>query len=254
MSEHQREMKAARIEDVQARGKIHRLLEVLPAELRAEMNAIWQSCRYVPGDVLIEDGEEAERIGFVSDGILAMAKTLTDNHRHIIGLITPSDMFGRAFNGPSGYRIEALSDGEVLTCDRRKFEDILSRSPEAERLFLLSLLDELDAAREWVMVLGSTKVVERLASLLLILSRHKYRTQGKEAASGLLLRLHLHIKRVDIAHLLGTSPESLSRSFHQLERKGAIRLVTPYDIEICDLAMLTEISGNAMLMNDPVSV
>lgn len=250
MSEHQRQMKPARIENVQARGKVHRLLEVLPPDLREEMNAIWQSFRFSPGDVLIEDGEEAQRIGFVSDGVLAMAKTLTDNHRHIIGLITPADMFGRAFNGPSGYRIEALSDGEVLTCERRKFEDILSRSPEAERLFLLSILDELDAAREWVMVLGSTKVVERLASLLLILSRHKYRAKGKDASIDTLLQLHLHIKRVDIAHLLGTSPESLSRSFHQLEHMGAIRLVTPYDIEIANRAILTEISGNALLMSE----
>ncbi|WGT49886.1 Crp/Fnr family transcriptional regulator [Thioclava nitratireducens] len=250
MNEHSKSGKRIEIEGVVAQGKLQRLLDALPPELRTEMIPLWQSIRFAPGDVLIEDGEVADRIGFVADGFLAMSKTLQDRHRHIIGLITPSDMFGRAFNGPSGYRIEALSDGAVLTCDRQKFEAILARSHAAERLFLLSILDELDAAREWVMVLGSSKVVERLASLLIILSRHKYRTLESCARDNIRLGLHIHIKRVDIAHLLGTSPESLSRAFHELEREGAIRIVTPYDIEISNLGTLVDISGNSLEMRD----
>ncbi|PFG63619.1 CRP/FNR family transcriptional regulator [Thioclava sp. ES.031] len=250
MNEHSKAGEPIELEGVLAQGKLQRLLNALPPDLRTEMLPLWQIIRFSPGDVLIEDGEVADRIGFVTDGFLAMSKTLQDRHRHIIGLITPSDMFGRAFNGPSGYRIEALSGGAVLTCDRQKFEAIISRSHEAERLLLLSILDELDAAREWVMVLGSSKVVERLASLLIILSRHKYRTPEGTAHEPVQLRLHIHIKRVDIAHLLGTSPESLSRAFHQLERRGAIRLVTPYDIELADLAALIDISGNSLEMRD----
>ncbi len=250
MNEHPKPGQPVEIEGVVARGKLQRLLDALPQDLRDEMIPLWQSIRFSPGDVLIEDGEVADRIGFVTDGFLAMSKTLQDRHRHIIGLITPSDMFGRAFNGPSGYRIEALSDGAVLTCDRQRFEAILGRSHEAERLFLLSILDELDAAREWVMVLGSSKVVERLASLLIILSRHKYRAPEGTAHAPVQQNLHIHIKRVDIAHLLGTSPESLSRAFHQLEREGAIRIVTPYDIEIAKLETLIEISGNSLEMRD----
>jgi CRP/FNR family transcriptional regulator len=157
-----------------ANGKLQRLLDALPPDLRLEMEGMWEYRTLSAGAVVIEDGQEAERIGYVLDGVLVMVKELSDGRRHIIGLLTPYDMFGRAFNGASGYRIEALTDTQVLTCNRVQFEHLITRSIEAEQLFLRNLLDELDAAREWVIALGGAKVVQRLASLLLILSRHKF--------------------------------------------------------------------------------
>jgi cAMP-binding proteins - catabolite gene activator and regulatory subunit of cAMP-dependent protein kinases len=247
MTEHQRQVTSSALEGRAANGKMQRLLDALPADLRNDMLAIWEREKVPVGHILIEENAEAERIGFVLDGLLAMVKTLPDGRRHIIGLLTPADLFGRAFNGKSGYRIEALTDAELLTCPRTPFEELLTRSPEAERLFLLNVLDELDAAREWVMVLGSGKVVQRVASLLLILCRHK--VQGAIAPRA-PINLHIQLKRVDIAHLLGTSPESLSRSFKQLERDGIIAINTPYNMDVLDLCELTEAVGNALLIED----
>ncbi len=233
-----------------ANGKLQRLLDALPPDLRLEMEGMWEYRTLSAGAVVIEDGQEAERIGYVLDGVLVMVKELSDGRRHIIGLLTPYDMFGRAFNGASGYRIEALTDTQVLTCNRVQFEHLIARSIEAEQLFLRNLLDELDAAREWVIALGGAKVVQRLASLLLILSRHKFNGAcGKPTfAAGQPLNLHIQLKRQDIAHYLGTSPESLSRSFHQLEGDKIIRINTPYDIDVLDLAKLTEVAGNSLLL------
>ncbi|KEO56506.1 Crp/Fnr family transcriptional regulator [Thioclava pacifica] len=247
MTEHQRQVISSALEGRAANGKMQRLLDALPDDLQGEMLGIWERATVPAGHILIEENTEAENIGFVLDGLLAMIKDLPDGRRHIIGLLTPADLFGRAFNGKSGYRIEALTETEVLTCPREPFEALLVRSPEAERLFLLNVLDELDAAREWVMVLGSGKVVQRVASLLLILCRHK--VQGAIAPRA-PINLNIKLKRVDIAHLLGTSPESLSRSFKQLERDGIIAINTPYDMDVLDLGELTEAAGNALLIED----
>jgi CRP/FNR family transcriptional regulator len=233
-----------------ANGKLQRILDVMPDDLLLEMEAIWEHRILPAGSVVVEDGHEAGHIGYVLDGILAMVKELPDGHRHIIGLLTPCDMYGRAFNGPSGYRIEAMTEAKVLSCDRVQFERLISRSIEAERRFLLGLLDELDAAREWVIALGGAKVVQRLASFILILSRHKVNgASGKSInIKGQPLNLHIQIKRHDLAHYLGTSQESLSRSFHQLADEKIISINSPYDIDVLDLARLTEISGNALLL------
>lgn len=39
-----------------------------------------------------------------------------------------------------------------------------------------------------------------------------------------------------------------SRSFHQLEGDKIIRINTPYDIDVLDLAKLTEVAGNSLLL------
>lgn len=232
-------------------GKLERLFKVLKPDLRRAMERIWHHETVAEDATLVEEGEEARKIGYVVDGLLAMVKELPDGRRHIIGLLTPGDLFGRAFNGPFGYRIVALTDTDVMTADRSKFEEILSQSHEAERLFLLTVLDELDSAREWVMVLGGAKVVERLASFLLILCRHKLREDCRMPRRGEPpLSLHLHLSRTTIAQYLGATPESLSRALHKLARDGLIRINTPYQIDLLDLGGLVETAGSALLVRD----
>ena len=121
---------------------------------------------------------------------------------------------------------------------RAGFEAVLRRAPEVERAFLVTLLDELDAAREWILMLNGQKVIERVASFLLILLRRK-----DPAVAGRPPVLTLPLSRANLAHYLGTRPETLSRALHELEDRGAVRLRDPYLIEIADRARLAAIAG-----------
>ncbi len=224
-------------------SKLGRWARSLPAELGSRLQAIFRRRRVSAGQVLAEEGKEPAEITYVLDGTLGMVKELPDGRKHIIGLLSRSDMFGHLFDETPAYRIEALSDGEVLTCPRRDFEALLSQSPPAEQALLIDISDELDAALEWVMVLGGPKVVQRVAAFLLALARRQLRAGAEIRSSAEPLRLWLGIRRGDLAQYLGSRQESLSRAFRELERDGILRAHSLHDIEILNLPGLVEVAG-----------
>lgn len=230
------------------RGHLKALFEALAPEVRKELSAISSVRNIKAGEVVVADGEEPTEIGYIIDGNLAMTKMLPDGRTHIIGLLVPTDMFGRVFDGVSSYRVEALTDTKVFGFERVAFEAILRKVPEIERLFLVSVLDELDAAREWILLLGGHKAAQRLASFLLILCRRKTRLlDAEEMKKPPVITVHVAIRRVDLAHYLGARPETLSRAFHQLANAKAIRIVDAYNFEILDLNLLIEFAGHDLI-------
>lgn len=106
-------------------GNLTRLTKALPAELRAEWESIWQEHLHPPGDILLHEDQDTTTIGYVVKGLLGIVRQLPVGRRHIVGLLVPNDMYGRAFDGTSGYRIEALTENLVLTCARARFENII---------------------------------------------------------------------------------------------------------------------------------
>jgi CRP/FNR family transcriptional regulator len=197
------------------------------------------------GELIIERGVRSESVGYVLDGTLAMVQVLEDSRKHIIGLLVPTDIYGRLFDGPSNYRIEALTPGQVLSFPRAFFEQMLRENPEAERLFLVHLMDEVDAAREWLLLISGRKVVNRLASFLIILLRRsKFKRNGGHTV------VHVPFSRKDLAHYLGARPETLSRAFHELEGKGILRIIDPGHFEVLVKQALIDASGDDLTLDD----
>lgn len=229
---------------------LHGLASYLPVEIHGDCARICHRRSLTTGEVLVEDGDEPTHIGHLLSGMLGMVKVLPDGRRHIIGLLLPPDMYGRLYDGPSDYRIEALAHSEILTCEREDFEALLRKAPELERKLVVELLDELDAAREWLLVLGGRQVVQRVAGFLLILCRRKLRGIVPGALEAFPpVNLKLTIRRRDLAHLLGVRPESFSRAFRRLERDGIIRINNPFDFDVIDLVGLVDIAGHELVLD-----
>jgi CRP/FNR family transcriptional regulator, anaerobic regulatory protein len=131
------------------------LFQGQPEPLLAELDATVALVSFDAGEIVVADDTEANVLGYVLSGMLAMEKSLQDGRRHIIGLLAPCDMYGRVFEGPTSFAIRALNAVQVLQFDRKSFEEILFKNPSLERRFLVDLLDELDAAREWLLLSGS---------------------------------------------------------------------------------------------------
>lgn len=224
------------------------MLEALAPPARERIAQCVEIKSLPKGQVVIEEGVESDELGYVLSGTLGMVKALPDGRTHIIGLLMANDMYGRLFNGPVGFRMEALTDVTLLCFQRAPFEAILCEAPEIERMFLVSILDELDAAREWVLLLNGKKVVERVASFLLFLMRRKLsppngRNQGP-------VEVHLPVRRAAMSHCLGIRPESLSRALHRLARDGLIRMGDNDTFLIIDLPGLARTAGQELVVQD----
>lgn len=223
-------------------GLLAEILHSLPEAHAKSLGAIGRFRDIPRGQRIVGEGGRSDEIGYLLRGALGMQKCLPDGRTHIIGLLVPTDMYGRLFDGPSSYDIVALTEARVLAFPRDAFEEILKTTPEIERLFLVNVLDELDSAREWILLMGGHKIVERVASFLLILFRRKLRATGPQGVAA-ARTVDIPIRRTDLAHYLGTTPESVSRALHELEHDGVLRLKDAYRIEIADLPGLVRVSG-----------
>lgn len=215
----------------------------LPEPVRRELEGIARVRSYREGQAVVIDGDKPAFIGCVRQGILRMQKTLADGREHIVGLLVPGDMFGRVFDGPLNFAIEAAADAEICAFSRGPFEAMLERSPELERLVLLNILNELDRARDWMMILANRKVTGRLAGFLLVLCTRFGAIDQPHAGANGAIDVKVPISRADLAHLLGTRPESISRAVHSLADAGMIAIRTPYEFELLDLEGLLAESG-----------
>lgn len=195
------------------------------------------------GETIVGEAEDCTFIGSVVSGALRLQKTMPDGRQQIVGLLLPTDMFGRVFARTSEFAIEAATDAALCCINRRAFERILAGYPELEHSMLLAILEELDAARDWMLLLGSQTVRERIASFLLLLHRRLHRQGGPLGHRGDVRVVKVPVGRRDVAAYLGTTVESISREIHELDRRGAIRILDPQHFEILDRAKLVCLSG-----------
>lgn len=201
------------------------------SQVRAETRAALQTmCRvktYAAGQTIVAPEQQTAFIGCVLSGVLRMQKTLADGREHIVGLLVEGDMFGRVFDGVTEFSIEAATDAQFCSFQRRAFESLLTSAPDLERAVLLNISNELDRAREWMIILSNQRIAGRLAGfLLLICARFRgidhILQPGPEG-----VEVKIPIGRLDLAHLLGTRPESISRALHALADRGDIDLLAP---------------------------
>lgn len=193
--------------------------------------------------VVARESERLEYVGFIASGILRMQKVQVSGRFNIVGLLVEGDMYGRVHNGPLHFDLEAAARTEVCTFPRDRFEALTDRSPDLERLVLLNILNELDAAREWMLILTNHRVTERLAGFLLMLCRRWSNVARLARVEDGRVMLNIPVSRSDLAHFLGTRQESVSRAFHALADQGLLRLESPSRIEILDLTGLIDLSG-----------
>lgn len=219
----------------------------LPVPVLHDLNQCFQIRHLTAGEILTDAGDPFEIVGFVTDGILRMQKTLPDGRQHLVGLVVAGDMFGRVFDGPMQFAIEAATDATLVTFRRGPFEAILSRSPELDRLILIHFLAEIDCTRDWMVVLSNPRVRGRLAGFFLMLcTRFRGRNKLFTATNG-RLTIRIPISRADVAHLLGARPESISRAFHALADDGLIEIIRPDLVSVASLEDLAEEAGEPEL-------
>lgn len=209
--------------------------------IRPDLNRISHRRSFSAGETIVAEAEEAGIVGNVVRGVLRMVRTMADGRQQIVGLLFPSDMFGRVFATHSRYAIEAATDVELCCFDRAAFEALLIAHPDVEHEVLLSTLDELDAARDWMVLLGCQTVQERVAAFLIIVRRRMMKMASDEWMPGPYISVP--IGRRDMATYLGTTVESISRTIRAMARKGVIRIVDAQNFEVVRWDRLVALSG-----------
>ncbi|MBU2943498.1 Crp/Fnr family transcriptional regulator [Shimia thalassica] len=194
------------------------------------------------GQTLIWSGDQMDFVGSVVSGIATLTQTMEDGRTQMVGLLLPSDFVGRPGRDGAAYDVVATTD-LVMCCFRKKpFERMMMETPHIAQRLLEMTLDELDAAREWMLVLGRKTAREKIASLLSIFARRD--ASLKVDVSKDTLVFDLPLTREAMADYLGLTLETVSRQISALKKDGVIHLEGKRHVTIPNLSRLLEEAGD----------
>lgn len=194
------------------------------------------------GQPVIWSGDRMDFVATVVSGIATLTQTMEDGRRQMVGMLLPSDFVGRPGRGLAAYDVTATTD-LVMCCFRRKpFEDMMAATPRIAHRLLEMTLDELDAAREWMLLLGRKTAREKIASLLAIIARRDAMLHEKQSAGQIVFDLPL--SREEMADYLGLTLETVSRQISALKKDGVIELASKRNITVPSMSRLLEEAGD----------
>ncbi len=207
-----------------------------------QLEAIKYYRSFEAGQTIVWSGDRMDFVASVVTGIATLSQTMEDGRRQMVGMLLPSDFLGRPGRETSSYDVNAATD-LVLCCFRKKpFEEMMLRTPHIGQRLLEMTLDELDSAREWMLLLGRKTAREKIASLLCIIARRDASLHLR--GPGAPLRFDLPLTREAMSEYLGLTLETVSRQISTLRKEGLIVTEGKRQVTIPDFDRLLEESGD----------
>ncbi|MGR3571492.1 Crp/Fnr family transcriptional regulator [Brevirhabdus sp.] len=195
---------------------------------------------YDAGTTLVAAGERGDHCSNILSGVVKLSKLLPDGRQQVVELQFAPDFIGRPFGGESDVLVEAATDVRLCSFPRDALETMMAGSGALENRLHRQALRQLDDARDWMMTLGRKSAAEKVASFLLMLSRHLHpQVEGYSTTFGLPLG------RSDIADFLGLTVETVSRQLTRLRKDGIIEIEKARHIGVTDLDRLKDVAANA---------
>lgn len=207
-----------------------------------ELESIKYYRNFEAGQTIIWSGDNMAFVGSVVSGIASLTQTMEDGRTQMVGLLLPSDFVGRPGRDGSAYDVTATTDVVMCCFRKRPFEDLMARTPHIAHRLLEMTLDELDAAREWMLVLGRKTAREKIASLLSIIARRDASLSPNGPMGPMVFDLPL--TREAMADYLGLTLETVSRQMSALKKDGVILLEGKRHVTIPDMGRLMEEAGD----------
>jgi CRP-like cAMP-binding protein len=189
------------------------------------------------GDEVIGDDSPTQRMWLVRSGILRLQRYSFDGRRQILSLFLPGDIVGYDRPWREGLRVETATACSLFRLDRRDFEAQLTEYPDGQRDFYLRQHEQIARLRWLTWSIGVLRPEERISAFLALATRFMP-FQRLPDGTGLL---EMVLGRPDIADLLATTLETISRVTHSLNQAGVIDIRNPSHFRIVDLRKLREL-------------
>lgn len=213
-----------------------------PAEL-AVLNKIARKREFKAGQNILIAEEDMPYVATVVSGVIKLIQSLPDGRQQIVGMHFPPDFLGRTYGTKSRCFAEAVSDVDLCLFPKKEFENLLANYPDLETRLFQDTLDELDVARDWMLLLGRKTASEKVASFLAMIARRVPLQGCQHSSEPHQISFHLPMTRADIADYLGLTIETVSRQMTRLKTHEIIRLHDNRDITILNMDRLSELAG-----------
>jgi CRP-like cAMP-binding protein len=176
---------------------------------------------YQPGQTITFEGSPSFAMHCIHSGLVKLYKVGKKAEPLVIRLLIPGDTIGCSAvlaNAPYSATSEAIEPTIVCTISRQTLFELLRKSVDLALRLLEKMAQELRTSDELMLVLTQQSVRQRTARLLLFLlekSEEESKTGGP---------LKVPIFRKEMAQMIGTTPETISRTLRYFAQHGILRL------------------------------
>jgi CRP/FNR family transcriptional regulator len=203
-------------------------------------NIIERSKPLQKGELLYREKTPFQSIYAVRSGALKGYRSARDGHEQVTGFYLPGEILGMdgISDGHHASSALALETSAVCEVPFDSLEQLSARLPGLQRHLFQLMSREITEDQLLITLLGKNTAEERVATLLLSISRRNARRQLSAN------QFRLPMSRVDIGNYLGLTVETISRVFSRLQKNGVLR-VDNKEIEILEPEALLQAANLA---------
>jgi CRP-like cAMP-binding protein len=191
---------------------------------------------YAAGEMLIGERDPTRAFYVVLAGQVKLYKLSAEGKEQTLNLLGPGDPFGicTAFAVDSfPVNVMALEESGVLLIPGPLMEAIAMKEPRLLLNIIRILSERLKESMTLIESLALKEIPQRIASFLI----HLLKRAGEQGAN----QLELTVTQRELAKILGSTPEALSRALRKMSNAG-ILTVNGRSIRILDREGLDELA------------
>jgi CRP/FNR family transcriptional regulator, dissimilatory nitrate respiration regulator len=168
------------------------------------------------GELLFSEDQAASAFFVLISGLLKIYKLSAEGDEHILHIQKPNDLIAEAiifdFQEYPAY-CQALEDSELIRISKTEFLKLLNKHPEISFKIMQAYSHRLRQLVNKIEDLSLHDIKSRLANYLI---QHSQDFAGKKV-------FNFAFSKKDLASLLGTIPETLSRTLHFMKQQHLIK-------------------------------
>jgi len=199
---------------------------------------VFHRSRLRRGETLYRSGDRFTALYAVRHGFFKNLSLLDDGRDQVTGFSIVGEILGMDGIGPERHTCNAVAveDSEVCTIPFAGLLGLAQELPGLQRHFHKMMSREIVREHGVLLLLGSMNAEERLAMLLLDLSR-RFAARGYSGSE-----FNLRLTREEMGSYLGLKLETVSRTLSRFQDEGLISVQQKF-IRILDGAKLAQVLG-----------
>lgn len=197
------------------------LFSALDDEAAATLAAALEIRELPRGYVIFHEGDTGDRLFFVMDGKVKIARAASDGRENLLAVLGPGEIFGELslFDpGPRTATAAAVTEAKVASLDHDDLRPLLAERPRVGVQLLQALAQRLRRTNEAMADLVFTDVPGRVSKALLDLAGRF----GSVEDEG--IRVNHDLTQEELAQLVGASRETVNKALSDFAGRGWIRI------------------------------
>jgi len=206
------------------------------ADMTSFEKVVYARRRIRRGEALFAAGDEFKAIYSVRSGFFKSSLVDGEGREQVTGFFMGGELLGMDGIGTGRYNgaAIALEDSEVCVLPYSLIEQMAAEVPALRRQLHAVMAREIVRDHGVMMLLGSMRAEERLATFLLNLSK-RFTARGFSPSD-----FHLRMTRDELGSYLGLKLETVSRLFSRFHDDGLIEVQQKH-VRILDIAGLEQV-------------